>query len=65
MKVKILVSIAGQNFSYYPGQIVDLKKEEALQWIEGGNAERISDSPDDDQETAMFGKLGRKKKDKS
>lgn len=40
MKVKILVSIAGSNFSYRPGQIVDLDEKEAKRWIKADVAEK-------------------------
>lgn len=42
MKVKIKRSIAAANFSYRKGQVVDMPKEQAEAWIEGGNAEKYS-----------------------
>ena len=42
MKVKILVSIAGADFSYRAGEVVDMESNKAKSWIEGGNAEKFT-----------------------
>ena len=41
MKVKILVSLAGENFSYSAGEIVDLDDKVAAEWIKIGFAEPL------------------------
>lgn len=38
MKVQFKTSMAGKNFSYSPGEIVDLKKAEAIKFCEHGIA---------------------------
>lgn len=38
MKIVIQKSIAGDKFSYRPGQVVEMEKETAELWIKGGNA---------------------------
>jgi hypothetical protein len=38
-RVKILVSIAAADWSYHPGQIVDIPEEQASTWIASGLAE--------------------------
>lgn len=41
MKVKIKRSIAGTEFSYYPGQEIDIDEDLARKWQESGIAEPI------------------------
>lgn len=42
MKVKILISIAGSNFSHAAGEEPDIKDEaEAKRWIAAGIAEKL------------------------
>lgn len=41
-KVKMNVSIAGERWSFQPGQVVMLDKELAEQWVKSGHAERTS-----------------------
>ena len=46
-RVKITVSIAGtyagQDFSYQPGDVVDLERDLAVKWVLVGHAERVDD----------------------
>ena len=42
MKVKILVSIAGSNFSHYPGEEPEIEDAEAKRWIKAGIAEKVA-----------------------
>ncbi len=44
VKVRILVSIASADWSYYPGQEVEMDEEMARNWIKGGNAAPIADA---------------------
>lgn len=64
MRVRILVSIAGLDFSYVPGQIVDMPDDKAAAWIDGGNAERVGreTAAKEQNETAVMGKARRRKK---
>ncbi len=39
MKVKMLTAMAGMNFSYRPGQVVDVKDAHGKAWIKAGIAE--------------------------
>lgn len=45
-KVKILVGIASANWSYAPGQIVELDEKLAKAWIAAGIAEAIDVAPE-------------------
>ncbi len=40
MWVRIKVSIASDDWSYVPGDVVDMDDDRATLWIEGGNAEK-------------------------
>lgn len=42
MKVIINKSIAGSNFSYRRGQVVEMPSDQAKSWIKGGNASEMS-----------------------
>lgn len=43
MKVKILEGLAGANFSYSPGQVVDISDDMAKSFIKGGVAEPVKE----------------------
>lgn len=45
MKVKILVSVAGIGFSYSPGEVVDLPRDRAEEFLRIGFAEKIKPEP--------------------
>jgi len=64
MKVRILVSIAGLDFSYVPGQVVDMPSDKAAAWISGGNAEKVGreTAAKEQSESAVIGKARRRKK---
>tara|TARA_B100000686_G_C16726469_1_gene938100 strand:+ start:484 stop:693 length:210 start_codon:yes stop_codon:yes gene_type:complete len=69
MKVKILVSIAGAEFSYRAGEIVDMPTDTAKAWIEGGNAEKftgksVENATDAKSENSMFNTKPKKAKKK-
>lgn len=38
MKIKILQAVAGDNFSWYPGQVVELEDAEAIKWADSYRA---------------------------
>jgi hypothetical protein len=42
MRVKMQVSIASRDWSFQPGEIVDLPDEQARTWIAVGHASRVS-----------------------
>ncbi len=42
MKIKILVSIAGSNFSHIPGEEPEIEDKEAKRWIAAGIAEKVA-----------------------
>jgi len=42
MEIKITVSIAGADFSYSPGQIVDMPAARAKKWIKRGHAVAVN-----------------------
>jgi len=42
MKVKILKGIASPSWSYSAGDVVDIKKDEALRWVKAGIAENAT-----------------------
>ena len=41
MKIKILVSVAGADFSYSPGEVADMPRKRAEEFIRIGHAEEI------------------------
>lgn len=43
MKIRILKSMAGLDFSYVPGQVVERPDEEAKRWIAAGLAVPVED----------------------
>lgn len=43
MRIKILKSLAGLNFSYSAGQEVEIEKEQASQLIKAGLAEEVQE----------------------
>lgn len=45
MRVRILTSIAGTDFSWAPGEVVDMPDAEAEKWCDGERAERVADAP--------------------
>ena len=47
LKIKVLVAIAGIDFSYYPGQIADVRKCIAEEWIQIGYAILVDQAPTD------------------
>lgn len=44
-KVRILVSVAGDRFAWYPGDVVEMPDEEALKWADGVRGELVEDEP--------------------
>ena len=44
MKVKMKTAMAGSYFSYMPGQVVDVKKEHGLAWVEADLAEAVEET---------------------
>lgn len=51
MKVRMNVSIAGVNFSYHPGQEVELPDEMAEKWAAAGHCEPIGERPGEEEDT--------------
>ena len=47
LKIKVLVAIAGIDFSYYPGQIADVRKSIAEEWVQIGYAVLLDQTPTD------------------
>ena len=45
MKVKVLVSVAGVDFSYSPNEVVDMPQKRAEEFIRIGHAEEIKPKP--------------------
>jgi hypothetical protein len=39
LRVRFMVGIAGEHFSYVPGEVVDLRREDAQRFIRSGTAE--------------------------
>lgn len=39
IKVRMLISMAGLDFSYQPGDVVGVTEEAAIAWVEAGIAE--------------------------
>lgn len=62
MKVKILTSIAGSNFSYGPREIVELEDNLARKWIKSGIAEAMKEIREIETATAEPVEKGVKKK---
>ena len=67
MKVKILQSIAGANFAYRVGEIVDMDSDMAKSWIDGGNAEKftgksVENASNPPKENSMFKTKSKKAK---
>lgn len=52
MQVCILVSIASAEWSYVPGQIVEMDDDLARTWISSGLAAPADNSPDPAEEAA-------------
>ena len=44
-QIRILISIASADWSYQPGQLVELPNEQAAVWIDSGLAEPVSPPP--------------------
>lgn len=44
-RIRVLQSIAGMDFSWVPGQEVDLPGEEAAKWADGVRAELVRAEP--------------------
>jgi hypothetical protein len=44
-KVKVLVSIASAEWSYVPGQIVEMPADQAATWVASGLAEPLAPVP--------------------
>ncbi|MFE0875355.1 hypothetical protein ACFW4X_10805 [Streptomyces smyrnaeus] len=42
-RIRILQSIAGTDFSWAPGEVVEVSKEGAAAWADGERAELVSD----------------------
>lgn len=42
-KIRILVPVAGTDFSWAPGDVVDVDEETARAWCDGERAERAAD----------------------
>lgn len=62
MVIKFLTSIAGPNFSFSPGELVEdsaLDKDEVARWLNAGICEAVKD----EAETPEGPKRGRPKKD--
>lgn len=45
MKVKLTVGMAGDKFSYPPGQVIDVEKATAKRLLASGQAEPVARSP--------------------
>jgi hypothetical protein len=45
MTVKMLVAIAGADFSYYSGQEIELDAETEKRLVESGQAEKVKSAP--------------------
>lgn len=43
--LRILTGISGLDFSWHPGQLVDLDDEEAAKWADGVRAELVDQAP--------------------
>ena len=50
MKVKLLVSIASDQFSYAPGQVVELDDELAKRWVKSDICQVVAEPKKDDKE---------------
>jgi hypothetical protein len=46
MKLKILTSIAGESFSYKPGDVAEIEAEEAARWVSAGFAVPVVEQPE-------------------
>ncbi|MFE9296592.1 hypothetical protein [Streptomyces niveus] len=45
MRIKILTGISGRDFSWRPGELVDLDETEAAKWADGVRAEYADSTP--------------------
>lgn len=43
--IRVLQSVAGLDFSWSPGEIVDVDKATAAAWADGERAELVEDKP--------------------
>ncbi|MFJ8140650.1 hypothetical protein [Streptomyces sp. NPDC096013] len=43
--IRVLQGISGTDFSWHPGQLVDLDDEEAAKWADGHRAELVDELP--------------------
>ncbi|MEV4974445.1 hypothetical protein [Streptomyces scopuliridis] len=46
-RIRILEAIAGADFSWTPGDLVDLSEDQADRWADGHRAVRVDDAPTD------------------
>jgi hypothetical protein len=54
VKIKILVPVAGNDFSWYPGQIVELEQAEAEKWADGFRAVPVVEPAQDKAEKRIL-----------
>jgi hypothetical protein len=45
-RIRILQAVGGLDFSWTPGEVVDLDDEEAAKWADGERAELVDPAPD-------------------
>lgn len=57
--VRILEGVAGSDFSWVPGEIVEMSEEDAVKWADGYRAERVEQAdpprPDPDEPEVAAG----------
>lgn len=44
-KVRILVPVGGNDFSWTPEQVIEMDEEQAAAWADGQRGERVDEEP--------------------
>jgi len=56
--IRVLTGVSGVDFSWYPGELVDLDDEEAAKWADGVRAELVEQTPAPDPKISAAAETG-------